>query len=58
MDQMMFDISEVKDPKVSDVITLINNELPISSWAKILNTISYELVCRLKMRLPRVYTRD
>lgn len=58
MDQMMFDISEVKDPKVGDVISLINNELPISSWAHILNTISYELICRLKMRLPRVYTRD
>ena len=58
MDQMMFDISEIKDPKVSDVITLTNNKLPISSWAKTLNTISYELICRLKMRLPRVYTRD
>ena len=58
MDQMMFDISEIKDSKVSDVIALLNNELPISSWANILNTISYELICRLKMRLPRVYTRD
>lgn len=58
MDQMMFDISELKDPKVNDVLTLLNNELPISSWAEILNTISYELICRLKIRLPRVYTRD
>ena len=58
MDQMMFDVSEIKDPKVSDAITLINNELPISMWARILNTISYELICRLKIRLPRVYTRD
>ncbi len=58
MDQMMFDISEMKDSKVGDVITLINKELPISAWAQILNTISYELICRLKMRLPRVYTRD
>jgi len=58
MDQTMFDISELKDPKVGDVITLLNNELPVSSWAEILNTISYELICRLKIRLPRVYTRD
>ncbi len=58
MDQMMFDVSEIKDPKVGDVITLLNNELTISSWAEILNTLSYELICRLKMRLPRVYTRD
>lgn len=58
MDQMMFDISKVKDAKVGDIITLINNSLPISSWAKELNTITYELLCRLKIRLPRVYTRE
>lgn len=58
MDQMMFDISEIKDAQINDVITLINKELPISIWAEKLNTITYELICRLKMRLPRVYTRD
>ena len=34
----------------SEIITL-------DDWAKILNTINYELTCRLKVRLPRVYTR-
>ena len=58
MDQMMFDISEVNDPQVNDVITLISKDLPISQWAEKLNTITYELICRLKMRLPRVYTRN
>lgn len=58
MDQMMFDISEIKDPKVNDVITLLGKEIPINSWAEKLNTITYELICRLKMRLPRIYTRD
>ena len=62
MDQMMFDISNVNNSsenlKVGDSITLLNKDLPISSWAKILNTITFELVCRLKMRLPRIYSRD
>lgn len=58
MDQMMFDISEVKDPQVNDVITLIGNGISISSWAEKLNTITYELLCKLKIRLPRIYTRD
>ena len=58
MDQMMFDITNIKDPKVNDVVTLLGPEINISSWAKILNTISYELLCRLKMRLPRIYTRE
>ncbi|MBI2995302.1 MAG: alanine racemase [Candidatus Melainabacteria bacterium] len=58
MDQMMFDITEITNPQVNDVVTLLDNKLSISSWAKGLNTISYELLCRLKMRLPRIYTRD
>jgi len=57
MDQMMFDIGE-NDAKIGDVITLIDeNSMSIDDWAKILNTINYELTCRLKVRLPRVYTR-
>lgn len=56
MDQMMFDITDV-DAKLGDVITLLNEEKSIDEWAKILDTINYELTCRLKVRLPRVYTR-
>lgn len=56
MDQMMFDISGVQ-AKTGDVIELLNDELTIDNWAKILNTINYELTCRLKVRLPRVYVR-
>ncbi len=56
MDQMMFDITGV-DANVGDVITLLSEEKSIDEWARILNTINYELTCRLKVRLPRVYTR-
>lgn len=57
MDQVMFDITGV-DAKVGDVITLLDdNKHSIDEWAKILHTINYELTCRLKVRLPRVYTR-
>lgn len=57
MDQMMFDITGV-DAVPGDVITLLDDEKhSIDDWAKILNTINYELTCRLKVRLPRVYTR-
>lgn len=58
MDQMMFDITNIPNSKVGDIITLIDNELLISSWANELKTITYELLCRLKIRLPRVYIRD
>lgn len=56
MDQMMFDITNTK-ARVGDVITLLDETHPIDEWAKILNTINYELTCRLKVRLPRIYTR-
>ena len=56
MDQMMFDITGV-DAETGDIITLLDETKSIDEWAKILNTINYELTCRLKVRLPRVYTR-
>ena len=56
MDQMMFDITGI-DAKPGDVITLLDENNSIDEWAKILGTINYELTCRLKVRLPRVYTR-
>ena len=56
MDQMMFDITNAK-AEVGDVVTLLDEGLTIDEWAKILNTINYELTCSLKVRLPRVYTR-
>lgn len=61
MDQMMFDISGI-EANEGDVITLIgedsNESISINEWASILGTINYELTCRLKVRLSRVYTRQ
>ena len=57
MDQMMFDLGDT-EAQVGDVVTLLDEEdLLLDDWAKILDTINYELTCRLKVRLPRVYTR-
>ncbi len=56
MDQMMFDITGV-EAKTGDIITLTDEELPLEKWAEAANTIHYEILCRLKARLARVYTR-
>jgi len=62
MDQMMFDVSEAGEVQTGDIITLIGNDgsesIFIDEWAKILDTINYELTCQLKVRLPRVYSRE
>ena len=57
MDQMMFDTTGA-DVKKGDVITLLSEEIIVYELAKILGTISYELTCLLKSRLPRIYTRS
>lgn len=61
MDQMMFDVSDINNINVGDVITLLgedgNEFISIDSWADKLNTINYEIICRLRVRLPRIYTR-
>ncbi len=60
MDQMMFDITGI-DASEGDIITLLGEDgdesISINEWANILGTINYELICRLKVRLSRVYTR-
>ena len=56
MDQMMFDVTGI-ECNTGDVITLLDESKSIDEWAKIVGTINYELTCRLKVRLPRIYTR-
>ncbi len=59
MDQMMFDVTGIECSK-GDIIELLgeHNKIDtIDSWANKLDTINYELTCRLKMRLPRIYIR-
>jgi alanine racemase len=71
MDQMLFDITDVPQAQDGDVITLLGCEsanaaagpgehshtLYMASWAKQLDTITYELACRMRARMPRIYTR-
>lgn len=56
MDQMMFDVTDV-ETEVGEIITLLDDRIKVDEWANILGTINYELTCRLKVRLPRIYTR-
>jgi alanine racemase len=61
MDQMMLDVSEVPDVKIGDTITLLgldgDERITLTDWAERLDTIEYELMCGLRVRLPRIYTR-
>lgn len=56
MDMTMVDISDVPDVKVGDLVTIWGKGLPIEEQAKNAGTISYELMCSVSPRVPRVYT--
>lgn len=59
MDWIMLDVSTVADVKVGDCVTLLGSAGGMSiigdDWAELLNTISYEVFCRIGSRVPRRY---
>lgn len=56
MDHCMWDVTEVEDIAVGDVVQLIGAGLSVQDWADQLGTISYEILCGFSPRLPRVLT--
>lgn len=56
MDQCMIDVTGVQNLKEGDDVLLFGGpELPVEEAASLLETISYELVCMVGKRVPRVY---
>lgn len=60
MDQLMLDVSSVPDLQVGEVVTLLGSQgdeqISADDWAVELNTISWEILCGFKHRLPRLTT--
>jgi alanine racemase len=58
MDQLMIDVSPIPNVENGDVVTLLGQDgdatIPVETWADLLSTISYEIVCGFQSRLPRV----
>jgi len=58
MDQIMLDVSNIPDLQTEEVVTLIgqdgNLSIAADDWAEMLGTISWEILCSFKHRLPRV----
>jgi alanine racemase len=58
MDQLMLDVSSIPDIQTGEVVTLIgkdgNYEISADDWADQIGTISWEILCSFKHRLPRV----
>lgn len=58
MDQMMLDVTAIPDLQVGEVVTLLGQQAGVTigadDWAATLGTISWEILCSFKHRLPRV----
>jgi alanine racemase len=58
MDQIMLDVSQIPDLQVGEIVTILgidgNVQITADDWANELGTISWEILCGFKHRLPRV----
>jgi alanine racemase len=57
MDQLMVDVTGVPDAQIGDVVTLLGGDITLEDWSQIIHTIPYELMCALRVRLPKVAVR-
>ena len=58
MDTCMLDVTLVRNVKVGDEVVVFGSEISVSQQAKLLDTISYELLAAIGSRVPRVYVKD
>lgn len=62
MDQLMLDVGAVPDVQEGEVVTLIGSDgeeqITAEDWADKLGTISWEILCGFKHRLPRVAVQE
>jgi len=61
MDQCMLDVTDVEDVKIGDEVVLLGYEEGYPDADEIgekLNTISYEILCMVGRRIPRVYIKN
>lgn len=58
MDQMILDVSRIDNLQPGEIVTLLGQEgehnITVDDWANILDTISWEIICGFKHRLPRI----
>jgi alanine racemase len=55
MDLTMIDLTELASARPGDEVTLWGPGLPVEEVAERAGTISYELLCAVSPRVPRIY---
>lgn len=55
MDMCALDVTEIEDLKLGEEVIVFGPGLPVDELAKIIGTISYEVLCSLGRSVPRIY---
>ncbi len=55
MDMCMLDVTDVQDIALGDTVTVFGDGVPLQELADTAGTITYELMCAVAPRVPRVY---
>lgn len=62
MDQCMIDVTDIDDVSVGDEVILLgeqgNLKYNADDMARDMGTISYEVLCMIKQRIPRIYIKN
>lgn len=62
MDQCMIDVTDIENIKTGDEVIILGGEVDLKfnadDMAEALGTINYEILCRIKSRIPRVYIKN
>ncbi|MEG0692500.1 MAG: alanine racemase C-terminal domain-containing protein, partial [Oscillospiraceae bacterium] len=62
MVQLMLDVSDIENVKMGDTVTVVgadgNEEIGFGELATLISSISYEMMCLIGKRVPRVYKKN
>ena len=62
MDQFMVDVTDIPEVKAGDEVTLMGRDgdefISVETLGDISGRFSYEFVCEISKRVPRVYIKD
>jgi len=55
MDMIMIDITDVPEGILDSEVEILGDNVRADELAKIINTISYEILTNISNRIPRIY---
>jgi hypothetical protein len=60
MDQLMVDVTGLDDLKIGDVAIIFGegSEIDVQDFARVNNTIPYEIFCNIGARVTRIYKNE